>query len=189
MDKTEDAFSLAWLLSAGPLERGDLRRGAPPQLTLFLGTGQSQEERASKGRKGARPSQGTSRLGLATAGTWRVLGAAARPTRHCQDFRSPSPTHACLTSLLPRWPSWLLRQSPARVLPVGPLLHRPPSPPTGGQQHTMPNRRPDKAAPHSSRRLRPQPPPPQCKTRAEPALELSSCRIVSSNTIIPREFT
>ena len=132
---------------------------------FFLGTVQSQEERASKGRKGARPSQGTSRLGLATAGTWRVLGAAARPTRHCQDFRSPSPTHACLTSLLPRWPSWLLRQSPARVLPVGPLLHRPPSPPTGGQQHTMPNRRPDKAAPHSSRRLRPQPPPPQCKNK------------------------
>ena len=188
MDKTEDAFSLAWLLSAGPLERGDHRRGTPPRLTLFLGTGQSQEERASKGRKGALP-KAQAALGLATAGTWGVLGAAARPTRHCQDFRSSSPTHACLTSLLPRWPSWLLRQSPARMLPVGPLLHRPPSPPTGGQQHTLPDRRPDKAAPHSSRRLRPQPPPSQCKTRAEPALELSSCRILSSNPIIPREFT
>ena len=114
MDKTEDAFSLAWLLSAGPLERGDLRRGAPPQLTLFLGTGQSQEERASKGRKGARPSQGTSRLGACHC---RHLAGA-----RCCSKAYPTLPGLPLTQSHPCLPDFTLAQVAVLALKTEPCL-------------------------------------------------------------------
>ena len=80
MDRAEDTFSLAWFLSAGLLEQGDHRRGATARLTLSLGTGQSQEPRASKGRKGALP-KAQAALWFDAAGTWGMLVNAARPTR------------------------------------------------------------------------------------------------------------
>lgn len=81
VDRAEDTFSLAWFLSAGLLEQGDHRRGATARLTLSLGTGQSQEQRGSKGRKGALP-KAQATLWFDAAGTWGMLVNAARPTRH-----------------------------------------------------------------------------------------------------------
>lgn len=139
-----------------PLGRGDHRRGPPP-LTLSLGTGQSQEERASKGGR-APPSQGTNRLVTALL--------APGGARYCsKTYPTPpgllliNPTHTCLTSFLPRWPSWLLRPEPCLHVACGALLHGPQAPHTGGQQVTLPDRRPDKAAPSGNRWLRPRPPP------------------------------